>query len=132
GSITGNFHAGQDVLGFAGTANIIGSYNTSIGVLTLSGTDTPAAYQAALRSVTYSNSSEDPSADTRTISFQVDDGAAADHASNIATAMVTVTPVNDAPVITSADQTGSVSEGDDGSSMTATGQVTFSDVDLSD
>ncbi|MDR3660706.1 MAG: VCBS domain-containing protein, partial [Mycobacterium sp.] len=44
----------------------------------------------------------------------------------------TINGANEAPVITSAPQTGTVSEGDDGSSMTATGQVTYSDVDISD
>src|SRR5436190_753649 len=39
---------------------------------------------------------------------------------------------NDAPLITSAAQSGAVSEGDDGASQSATGQVTFSDVDASD
>jgi len=46
------------------------TYDAANGVLTLSGTDTPEAYQAALHSVTYYNSGEDPSADTRTISYQ--------------------------------------------------------------
>src|SRR5204863_5814125 len=45
---------------------------------------------------------------------------------------ITITGTNDAPVITSAAQTGAVSEGDDGASKSATGQVTFSDVDASD
>jgi Ca2+-binding RTX toxin-like protein len=53
-----------------------------------------------LRSVTYSNSSDNPSGSTRTISYQVDDGSAANHTSNIVTATVSVTPVNDAPVNT--------------------------------
>src|SRR5947207_9715698 len=44
---------------------------------------------------------------------------------------ITITGTNDAPVITSAAQTGAVSEGDDGSSQSASGQVTFSDVDTS-
>src|SRR5437899_9421514 len=35
-------------------------------------------------------------------------------------------------LITSAAQSGAVSEGDDGASQSATGQVTFSDVDASD
>src|SRR5436190_1466890 len=39
---------------------------------------------------------------------------------------------NDAPLITSAAQSGAVSEGDDGASQSASGQVTFSDVDTSD
>src|SRR5262249_3649705 len=52
------------------------------------------------RSVTYTNSSDNPSGSTRTISFQVDDGAAANHASNVPTTTVSVTPVNDAPINT--------------------------------
>src|SRR5207249_1209948 len=43
-----------------------------------------------------------------------------------------ITGTNDAPVITSAAQAGAVSEGDDGASKSASGQVTFSDVDTSD
>src|SRR5207248_2395577 len=39
---------------------------------------------------------------------------------------------NDAPVVTSEEKSGAVSEGDDGASQSATGQVTFSDVDTSD
>src|SRR5207248_2130106 len=47
---------------------------------------------------------------------------------------ITVTGTNDAPVITSAAQSGAVSEGDDlpPASMSASGLVTFSDVDTSD
>src|SRR5207247_1168397 len=56
------------------------------------------------------------------------------HADGIATQRVTITitGTNDAPVITSAAQSGAVSEGDDGASQSASGQVTFSDVDASD
>ena len=99
-SITANFAAGQDVLGFANQSGITGSYNAATGVLTLSGTATVAQYQAALRSVTYSNSSASPSTAVRTVSFQADDGQAANHASNVATSTVTVT-VPSPPVITS-------------------------------
>ena len=59
-SITGNFTAGQDVLGFVDQNGITGSYNAATGVLTLSGTATVADYQAALRSVTYFNSERQP------------------------------------------------------------------------
>ncbi|MCK1602652.1 VCBS domain-containing protein [Bradyrhizobium sp. 166] len=97
-SITTNFASGQDVLGFTNQNGITGSYNAGTGVLTLTGSATVANYQAALRSVTYSSSSDNPSGATRTISYQVDDGAGANHASNIATSTVAVTPVNDAPV----------------------------------
>src|SRR5437879_5164717 len=59
-----------------------------------------------------------------------------DHHGGLATQVVTIdiTGTNDAPVITSAAQSGNVSEGDGlaASTMTAIGQVTFSDVDTSD
>ena len=56
-------HHGQ--LGFAARAR-----------LTLTGSDTLANYQAALRSVTYQNTSDNPSTATRTVSFTVNDGDA--------------------------------------------------------
>ena len=89
-SITGNFTAGQDVLGFVDQNGITGSYNAATGVLSLSGTATVADYQAALRSVTYFNSSDTPSSALRTVSFQADDGQGANHASNVATSTITV------------------------------------------
>ena len=55
-----------DVLGFANQNGISGSYNAGTGVLTLSGMASVANYQAALRSVTYFNSSDNPSTLTRT------------------------------------------------------------------
>jgi microcystin-dependent protein len=69
-----------DTLNFTDTAHITGSYNANIGVLTLSGTDTVADYQAALRSITYSFSgSGDPTiggADpSRVITWAVSDGS---------------------------------------------------------
>ena len=99
-SITGNFHAGEDIFGFANQNGITGSYNAATGVLTLTGSSSVANYQTALASVTYSNTSENPSEDVRTISYAADDGAAVNHASNVVTATVSVTPVNDAPVVT--------------------------------
>src|SRR5206468_694157 len=46
--ITANYINGQDVLSFTNTANITGSFNAATGTLTLTGTDTLAAYQTAL------------------------------------------------------------------------------------
>ncbi|MGN8550424.1 VCBS domain-containing protein [Bradyrhizobium sp. 13971] len=99
-SIIGNFAAGQDVLGFTNQNGITGNYNASTGVLTLSGSATVAQYQAALASVTYFNSSDNPSGASRTISYQVDDGSGSNNLSNVATSTVAVTPVNDAPTLT--------------------------------
>ena len=46
--ITANYQNGQDVLSFANTATITGSWNAATGTLTLTGSDTVANYQAAL------------------------------------------------------------------------------------
>ena len=93
--ISSNFINGEDLLSFSNTANISGSYDALTGILTLTGSDSIANYEAALRSVAYENSSENPSGLTRTISFTVNDG---DVDSNIATRDIAVTPVNDAPI----------------------------------
>jgi Ca2+-binding RTX toxin-like protein len=78
--IAGNYHLGEDSLAFANTANITGIFNPVTGTLTLTGTDTVANYQAAIRSVTYVSTSQDPS--QRIVSVQVSDLAGA---SNVAT-----------------------------------------------
>ena len=101
--ITGNFANGQDVLGFTNQNGITGSYNAATGVLTLSGSSSVANYTTALDSVTYFNSSDDPSGLDRTISYTVNDGT---FNSNTSTSTIHVTPVNDAPVnVTPAAQT---------------------------
>ena len=93
------------MLGFVNTASITGSYNAGSGVLTLSGTDTLANYQAALRSVTYRSTSEDPTAVSanRTIGWQVtdanSDGTGA-QSSVVVNSTVTLTALADAPVVT--------------------------------
>lgn len=101
-SITTNFAVSQDVLDFTDQNGISGSYNALTGVLTLSGSATLADYQTALRSVTYSNSSDNPSVATRTITFVVNDGT---DPSNAVTRDVTVTAVNDGPTVTTTGTT---------------------------
>jgi len=73
-SISANYVNGEDVLAFADTPNITGSWNAATGVLTLSGTDTLANYRAALESITYENTSATPSTADRTITWLVNDG----------------------------------------------------------
>ncbi|WP_343993664.1 Ig-like domain-containing protein [Nocardioides dubius] len=95
-AISAGFAAGQDVLALGGThAGITASY--AAGTLTLDGEATPAAYQAALRAVTYANGSEAPNTAGRTLSVHVVDDAGLDDS---ATRAVSVQAVNDAPVIT--------------------------------
>ena len=104
-SITGNFAATEDSLQFADQPPITGSYNAMTGVLTLTGNASPAAYQAALRTVTYTNSSETPSTATRTVTFTASDGPPP---AGTATRQIDVTAVNDPP--TGANKTVSTPE----------------------
>jgi hypothetical protein len=96
--VSSNFTAAEDELAFVNQSGITGSYNDTTGTLTLTGTASVSDYQTALRSVTYENSSANPSTATRTISFQVTDSESA--ASNIATRDVEINQTNEAPVVT--------------------------------
>ncbi|MCE5363636.1 DUF4347 domain-containing protein [Pseudomonas anguilliseptica] len=127
-SITGNFQSGEDILAFtndgSSMGNITASYNAGTGVMTLTSagaTATLAQWQAALRSVTYSNGSEAPNTATRTISFVANDGQSD---STAATKTVSITAVNDAPLVTAPITIG-VTE-DTPSAITG---ISFSDVD---
>lgn len=93
-----NYVAGEDVLGFADTGKIYGHFDSLTGVLTLSAvpgsSPTASEWQAALRSVTYVNTSELPNVTDRLISFVVSDGLSPTVASE---KMVSITSTNDAP-----------------------------------
>ena len=73
--ITSNFSSAQDVLAMPVTAGIGSSYDSATGTLTLTGPASPAAFQAALRTVTYRNTSSNPSPPTRTVTLIASDGA---------------------------------------------------------
>ena len=99
-SITSGFNAAQDTLSFTNQNGITGSYNSSTGMLTLSGNASIADYQLALRSVEFSSSDPSASPAARTISFTVTDSVGAMSAAVTRTISVTeVSPpvaVNDA------------------------------------
>jgi hypothetical protein len=122
-SISGGFLSG-DALNFTNQNAITGSYNSSTGVLTLSGTDTLAHYQAALASITFSTSGSDITSGgadhTRTLSWQVTDDKTA--ASNTATSTVTV---NDPPAVTPSGTTPTYSAG--GSAVDLSGSLSVTD-----
>ena len=90
-----------DTLKFTNQNGIIGSYDSGTGVLTLSGSASVANYQTALRSITFSSPSDNPtnfgSDPSRTITWQANDGALS---STAAASTVTITAVDDAPVVT--------------------------------
>ena len=95
--ITANYVNGEDTLGFVDQLGIMGSFNATNGILTLTGTSSIANYQTALRNVTYENKSEDPCAATRTVEFKVDDGEVQ---SDPFGRDINVIPINDKPTIT--------------------------------
>ena len=94
-TITANYVNVQDILAMPVTAGIASSFNPLTGTLTLTGSATVAAYQAALRTVTYFNNSVTPSIAPRTVAWVVNDGTVS---SNIAASTITVTAVNSAPI----------------------------------
>src|SRR5262249_32521931 len=129
-SIGTGFASAEDVLSFtnvpATMGNIAGSYNAATGVMTLSSagnTATVAQWQAALRAVQYANSSDNPSTTARTVTYQINDGAAN---SNTVSSTVNVTAVNDASVLA----TGStLNYTENGAAAAVNGAITVTDVD---
>lgn len=92
---TAGYDNSEDRLVFINQPGITGSFNTSTGVLTLSGTASLAAYQAALRSVQYQDvDAADASAAMRTVAFAVTDPAGV--TSSPVTRSITVTTHLDA------------------------------------
>ena len=78
-------------------AGITASVNAAGTLVTLSGSATLAAYEAAIRAVQFNNTSDSPSgAIDRLVSVVVNDGFAN---SNTATTTIHVVPVNDAPTL---------------------------------
>ncbi|MDZ8259486.1 beta strand repeat-containing protein [Nostoc sp. ChiQUE01b] len=122
-SITSGFVSAQDTLAFTNQNGITGSYNSSTGVLTLIGSSTVANYQTALRSVTYTNSSDNPSTTSRTVSFVVDDGTAN---STVVTRNINITAVNDAAVATASNSALAYTEN---ATTAIDSGITVSDVD---
>ncbi|WP_178030044.1 Ig-like domain-containing protein [Phytobacter sp. SCO41] len=117
-SITSNFHSGEDVLAFTNTntttyGNIVASYNAATGVLTLTSsgaTATIAQWQAAMRAVTWTDTAVTPNSATRTISFQVTDGSS--NSSPVATRTVTVTAVDQTPIVSTSGGSAAFTAGD--------------------
>jgi VCBS repeat-containing protein len=77
-----------------GTTGLTASYNAATGVLSISGTGTPAAYTQVLRSVRYNNTSQNPSTAQRLVVISANDGV---FVSDSATSAISVAAVNDAP-----------------------------------
>ncbi|WP_022824620.1 LamG-like jellyroll fold domain-containing protein [Hymenobacter norwichensis] len=90
-----NFDATEDILLFTNQNGITGSFATATGTLTLTGTASLAAYQAALRSVRYQNTDAVNATDgIRTIRFSVTDASST--GSNVVARGIVVTSSLDA------------------------------------
>jgi VCBS repeat-containing protein len=124
-AITSGFQTTEDVLSFTAVGGISGSYNSSTGILSLTGTSTLANYQTILRSIKYNNTSENPTITDRIISFTVSDGSGSNPVSNIINKTVTITAVNDPPVASDV----AINPADSRIGIVNTGDFTFSDPD---
>merc|ERR1712169_41196 len=105
-SISNSSLVSGDQLDFTPQTDITGGYNAGNGVLTLNGRASLGLYQAALRTVTYRSSSEDPTVNntktSRSINWEVTDvnsDAAPNGAktSTIVSSTINITAVNDPP-----------------------------------
>ncbi|HEY4167065.1 MAG TPA: DUF4347 domain-containing protein [Reyranella sp.] len=128
-SITGNFLLGDMLTADTTGTSITARYDRVHGVLILSGSDTLAHYQTVLDRIAYSSTAPDPtagaSANTRTISWQVNDGRATNNLSSVVTTSVDVTHI--APVETAG---GSVPWTPGNGAVVVDSTVTVTDADI--
>jgi len=95
--ITAGYINGEDVLGFTDTAAITHLFDAATGTLTLTGNATPTQYQAALQSITYVDTSQNPSTLDRTVTITANDGTVD---STPVTDTIHVLSVDNPPVVT--------------------------------
>ncbi len=79
-----------------GTSGLTSTYDPALGKLTLTGTAVSSVYQTVLRTLKYRNASNAPELTPRLVTALVNDGVSN---SNVATTTVTLTAVNDAPIL---------------------------------
>ncbi|WP_238593771.1 VCBS domain-containing protein [Endozoicomonas atrinae] len=93
-----------DTLDVSQVSGVSTSVNTSVAgqiTVTLSGAASLHTYEAAIRSILFSNNTDNLSTDDRQLTIQVDDGQAT---SNIANTVLSVQAINDAPEILDANK----------------------------
>ncbi|NYS62413.1 DUF4347 domain-containing protein [Vreelandella salicampi] len=121
-----------DSLSLSGTygtisdANVTGSGAASI---TISGSHSAADIQAALRAITFSNTSDDPGDTARTVNFTVNDGHSV---SAVRTSTIAVNTINDAPALTTPGTITLADTVSDDTFSDQTGQLSGSDPDSGD
>jgi len=96
-TISSNYLDSEDELAFVDAGGITGSWNSTTGVLSLSGNATLTQYQTALRSVTYENTNAvNPNTAVRQIDFLVYDW---DDPSNTISRNLNIVTVNSSPTL---------------------------------
>ncbi len=126
------FVPGQDLLSFANDGATMGNIavaDNANGVLTLvspGSTTTTAQWQAALRAVKYSNSSDAPTTTQRSVTFAVNDGLVS---SNVVTSLIDIMATNDEPAIAGFDT--AVTFTANGPTVLLDPNATVSDIDTS-
>src|SRR5262249_43618797 len=131
--VTGGSFAGDGDQLFAnvGGTNVTSSYDGSTETLTLTGSDTLANYQAVLDSLTFVSTSDNPtnygSNPTRTVTWLLNDGSGSFNLSTTQTETVSITPLNDAPTLTSV--VGVTSYTENAAPITVSPSITVSDPD---
>ena len=124
----GGFFAGDVLSASTAGTSVTSSYNSTTGVLTLSGVDSFTHYQSVLASVHFTSTSENPidygSDASRTLTWSVNDGLLT---SAPATATVTVVGVNDAPTLSGVAASKGFTEA--AGAVTLSGAVTVFDPD---
>lgn len=124
--ISSGFESSEDVLAYSTALGITGSYNSSLGILTLTGTTTVANYQTALRNVTYQNTEgTSPSTTIREVSFIVYDW---DDSSGVVTREIYIIPSNDVPTLAALEGSTIAFTEDDAPTQT-TAAITVADID---
>jgi lipopolysaccharide export system protein LptA len=131
-SISGGTFAGDgDLLTTSTTGtHITASYNSTTETLTLTGSDTLANYQAVLDRVSFSSGSNPDdygSQHTRTITWVLNDGSGSSNLSTATTTTVSITPINDPPVLSSVAATASFTQ--NGAATTLAPALSASDAD---
>lgn len=90
------FVAGEDKLLFSSTT-LTANIDSANGILTLTGSASKAAYQAALRTIRYQNTSRNPQVAARTVSVTVTDSSSRPSATR--SQLLSVAAVNNAPTL---------------------------------
>ena len=95
--ITTGYESTYETLALPETDDLTSSFETITGILTITGDVTRAAMQAALQTVTFDSSTQNPIGSSRVVTYQVWTG---DIASNVASKTLFIAQNNDRPVMT--------------------------------